>query len=263
LMEAVNSNLAKRHPDYDAITLLMKVREDMFTAGFRPRLATPMLLAILGRLKDREQGGVLSKAGYRSAESDTVLSFAQEADEAAKELSGRKMNAPIDSYRFLEKVPLDQVAYLLAESRNSAALSKIRAYLNKWRPVRIGLPGVAQELQTLGMERGPKFDAIVEQMFAMQLTGRGKTLEEREKILRKLSGIKEAPKKKEKKGAKTAEKSHAAAAGKHTEASAAAAKAATKAHHRERLGAGKPAAKAAPPSRGKPAAGAKKSGGRK
>jgi len=36
LMEAVNSNLAKRHPDYDAITRLMKVREDMFTAGFRP-----------------------------------------------------------------------------------------------------------------------------------------------------------------------------------------------------------------------------------
>ena len=47
---------------------LMKVREDLFTAGFRPRLATPMLLAILGRLKDRELSGVLSKAGYRSAE---------------------------------------------------------------------------------------------------------------------------------------------------------------------------------------------------
>jgi tRNA nucleotidyltransferase/poly(A) polymerase len=263
LMEAVNSNLAKRHPDYEAITRLMKVREDMFTAGFRPRLATPMLLAILGRLKDREQGGVLSKAGYRSADSDVVLSFAQEADEGAKELSGRKMNAPIDAYRFLEKMPLDQVAYLLAESRNSAALSKIRAYLNKWRPVRIGLPGVAQELQTLGMERGPKFDAIVEQVFGMQLTGRGKTPEEREKILRKLSGIKEAPKKKEKKGAKPADKGHAPAAGKQTEASAAAAKAATKAHHRERLGAGKPAPKAAAPARGKAAGGAKKSGGRK
>src|ERR1700688_564415 len=65
LLEAVNANLAKRHPDYDAITRLMKAREDLFTAGFRPRLAAPMLLATLGRLKDREQGGVLSKAGYR------------------------------------------------------------------------------------------------------------------------------------------------------------------------------------------------------
>jgi hypothetical protein len=263
LLEAINPNFAKRHPDYDAIARLMKVREDLFTAGFRPRLATPMLLAILGRLKDREQGGVLSKAGYRSAETDAVLGFGQEADEAAKELSGRKLNAPIDAYRFIEKMPLDQVAYLLAESRNSAALSKIRAYLNKWRPVRIGLPVVANELGALGMERGPKFDAIVEQVFAVQLTGRGKTPEEREKILRKLSGIKEPPKKKEKKGAKVAEKPHAAAAGKQSEASAAAAKAATKAHHRERLGAGKSGAKPAPPARAKSAAGAKKSGGRK
>ena len=262
LLEAVNPNLAKRHPDYDSITRLMKVREDLFTAGFRPRLATPMLLAVLGRLKDREQAAVLSKAGYRSAESDAVLGFGEEADAAAKELSGRKMNAPIDAYRFLEKVPLDQVAYLLAESRNSAALSKIRAYLNKWRPMRIGLPGVANELEALGMARGPKFDAIVEQVFAIQLTGRGKTPEEREKILRKLSGIKEVPKKKEKKSAKGAEKSHAAAAAKHTEASAAAARAATKAQHRDRI-VSKHGAKAAAHARGKAAAGAKKSGGRK
>jgi len=263
LLEAVNRNLAKRHPDYDAIARLVKVREDLFTAGFRPRLATPMLLAVLGRLKDREQAAVLSKAGYRSAESDAVLGFGEEADAAAKELSGRKMNAPIDAYRFLEKVPLEQAAYLLAESRNSAALSKIRAYLNRWRPMRIGLPGVANELEALGMARGPKFDAIVEQVFAIQLTGRGKSPEERVKILRKLSGIKEAPKKKEKKGAKGAEKSHAgAAAGKHTDASAAAAKAATKAQHRERI-VSKHGAKAAAHSRGKAAAGAKKSGGRK
>jgi hypothetical protein len=222
-----------------------------------------MQLAVLGRLKDREQAAVLSRAGYRSAESDAVLGFGQEADEAAKELSGRKMNAPIDAYRFLEKVPLDQVAYLLAESRNSAALSKIRAYLNKWRPIRIGLPTVGNELEALGMARGPKFDTIVEQVFAIQLTGRGKTPEEREKILRKLSGIKEAPKKKEKKGAKGAEKSHAAAAGKQSEASVAAAKAATRAQHREHLGAGKHGAKGAPPAHGKAAAGKKKSGGRK
>src|SRR5437868_586329 len=163
LLEAINPNLARRHPDYDAITGLMKVREDLFTAGFRPRLATPMLLAILGRLKDREQAGVLSKAGFRSAEAEEILGFADEALEAQKELVGRKMKAPIDAYRFLEKLPLDQMAYLLAESNNSGALSKIRAYLHKWRPVRIGLPAVANELEAIGMPRGPKFDAIVEQ----------------------------------------------------------------------------------------------------
>src|SRR6266478_3297468 len=213
LLESINPVLAKKHPGYEAIGRLMKVREDLFTAGFRPRLATPMLLAILGRLKDREQASLLSKVGFRAAESAVVLEFQEVALEAQRELLGKKMKAPIDAYRFLEKLPLDQMAYLMAESNKSAALSKIRAYLNKWRPVRLGLPGVAAQLEALGMPRGPKFDNVVEQVFAMQLTGRGKTPEEREKILRKITGIKEPPKKKEKeKKPKGTDKAHAAAA---------------------------------------------------
>jgi tRNA nucleotidyltransferase/poly(A) polymerase len=229
LMEVVNPNLAKRHPDYEGIARLMKVREDLFTAGFRPRLAAPMLLAIL----------------------------------AQKELIGKKMNAPIDAYHFLEQMRLDQIAYLLAESTNSTALSKIRAYLNKWRPVRIGLPMVANELEALGMARGEKFDQIVEQVFAIQLTGRGKPPEEREKILRKLSGIKEVPKKKEKekKPAKAAEKAHgtAEAAAKQSHGTAAG-KAAIKAQHKAHGAAGKASA---PATHGKSAAASKKSSGRK
>ena len=264
LLEAVNPALAKKRPAYDAIGRLMKVREDLFTAGFRPRLAAPMLLAVLGRLKDREQANVLSKAGFRSAESEAALGFEEESLEAQKELVGRKMNAPIDAFRFLEKLPLDQMAYLMAESNKSAALSKIRAFLNKWRPIRIALLVVATELEALGMQRGAKFDQIVEQVFAMQLTGRGKTREEREKILRKLSGIKEPPKKKEKekKPSKAADKARAAAA---------MGDAAHKKHAAAKIEAarGKPAPpkphakRAAPASHGKSAASGKKSHGRK
>src|SRR6266853_2686351 len=101
LLEAVNPVLAKKHPSYDAIGRLMKVREDLFTAGFRPRLAAPMLLAILGKLKDREMANVLSKAGFRSGEAEAALDFGQESLDAQKELLGRKMNAPVDAFRFL------------------------------------------------------------------------------------------------------------------------------------------------------------------
>jgi tRNA nucleotidyltransferase (CCA-adding enzyme) len=264
LLEAVNPVLTKKHPDYEAINRLMKVREDLFTAGFRPRLAIPMLLAILGRLKDREQASLLAKAGFRSAEAAAVLEFEEEALEAQKELLGRKMNAPIDAYRFLEKLPLEKMAYLLAESSKSAALSKIRAYLNKWRPIRLGVPAVAAELEALGMARGPKFDQVVEQVFGMQLTGRGKTKEEREKILRKITGIKEQPKKKEKeKKPKGTDKAHAAAAmgdaAKHKHAAAKAdAKHGAKEKHAPAKSAGKPAA-----ARSRAAASGKKRTGRK
>src|SRR5262249_26924847 len=187
------------------------VRDDLMMTGLRPRLSVPMLLAVLGRLKDRELSSALTKAGLRAAEADSVLSFEERALAAQKELTGKKTQTPIDAYRFLEKMPVEQLGYLLAESNNSAALSKMRAYLNKWRPMRAGLPSISSELETLGMPRGHRFDEIVNQMFAIQLTGRGKTPEEREKILRKLSGIKEQPKKKEKekKPAKSAEKAAA------------------------------------------------------
>jgi tRNA nucleotidyltransferase/poly(A) polymerase len=267
LLEAISPVLAKKHPGYEAIGRLMKVREDLFTAGFRPRLATPMLLAILGRLKDREQASLLSKVGFRSAESAAVLEFEEVALEAQKELLGKKMKAPIDAYRFLEKLPLDQMAYLLAESNKSAALSKIRAYLNKWRPVRLGLPGVTAQLEALGMPRGPKFDNVVEQVFAMQLTGRGKTPEEREKILRKITGIKEQPKKKEKekKPAKGTDKAHAAAAmGSAAKHKHAAAKADAKHAAKGKPARAKSAAKHhAPAPRGKTAPASKKRHSRK
>jgi tRNA nucleotidyltransferase (CCA-adding enzyme) len=198
LLERVHPMIAKKHPGYDAINRLIKVRDDLYMAGFRPRLATPMLLAILTRLKDRELSSTLSKLGYRSAEIEAIEKFPEKAAEIQKDLTGKKTKTPIEAYRYMEKIPMEYVAYLLAESSNSAALSKLKAFLHKWRPVRQALPIVGTELEALGMPRGPKFDQIVQDVFAIQLNGRAKTPEERVKILRKLSGIKEPPKKKEK-----------------------------------------------------------------
>jgi tRNA nucleotidyltransferase (CCA-adding enzyme) len=224
LLELVHPLLAKKHPDYEALSRLFKVRDELFMAGFRPRLATPMMLAILGRLKDRELANVLSKLGFRSAEIETIEDFPDKALNVQKDLAGKKAKTPIEAYQYIEKLPLDVVAYLLAESNNSAAVSKLKAYLNKWRPIRQALPVVSTELEALGMPRGPKFDQIVHEVFAAQLNGRGKTPEEREKILRKLSGIKEQPKKKEKEKKTKAAERHAAHEAIHAKQKSAAAK---------------------------------------
>jgi tRNA nucleotidyltransferase (CCA-adding enzyme) len=238
LLERVHPILAKKHPGYDAINHLIKVRDDLYMAGFRPRLATPMLLAILGRLKDRELSNTLSKLGYRSAEIEAIEKFPEKAQEIQKDLTGKKTKTPIEAYRYIEKIPMEYVAYLLAESSNSTAISKLKAFLHKWRPVRQALPIVGTELEALGMPRGPKFDQIVQDVFAIQLNGRAKTPEERVRILRKLSGIKEPPKKKEKEKKPTK-------AEKHVE-TAAEKKSAAEAHHatREKHKAGMKAAAA-------------------
>jgi hypothetical protein len=116
-----------------------------------------------------------------------------------KLLTGPKTAAPRDTYTFLEKAPLELLAYILAESSNGKAVGKIKTYFSKWKPLRQALPGVATELELLGVERGPKFDKVVEDFFQLQLLGRARKPEDHAKILRKLAGIKELPKKPEEK----------------------------------------------------------------
>ena len=199
LMGVVHPLLEKRHPDYDAINRMFRVREDMVSSGLRPRLFAPVTVAILGRLKDSERKSVLSRMSLPSSELRSVQDVEPEALKIVKLLSGPKTSAARDAYAYLERAPLDLLAYILAESSNGKAVGKIRTYFSKWKPLRQALPGVATELEVLGMERGPKFDKVVEDFFQLQLLGRARKPEDHAKILRKLAGIKELPKKVEEK----------------------------------------------------------------
>jgi len=198
LIGAIHPRLARRHPHYEALNRLVRVRDDMVGAGYRPRLFAPATLALLGRLKPRERGAALSRMEFRSAEKDAILGLEAEAKKLVKMLSSRKTATPRDAYNFLEKVALDLLAYTLAEFSNAKARGKIRNFLHKWRPLRLALPSVAAELEALGMPRGPKFDKVLEDLFQLQLLGKGRSPEDRIKLLRRLAGIKEPPKKKAK-----------------------------------------------------------------
>jgi tRNA nucleotidyltransferase (CCA-adding enzyme) len=199
LLPMIHPTLAKRHPDYDALNRITRVREDMVNAGLRPRLFGPVALAILGRLKDGERRSALGRMGLPASELRTVQEVEPEAQKIVKLLAGPKTASVRDAYAFLEKAPVDLLAYILAESSNTKAVSKIRAYFGKWRPLRQALPGVAAELEALGVERGPKFDKVLEDFFQLQLLGRARKPEDHAKILKKLAGIKELPKKAEEK----------------------------------------------------------------
>jgi len=199
LLGVLYPQLAKRHPDYDAINRITRVRDEMWGAGFRPRLFAPVALAILGRLKDRERSAALSRMALRSVEIHSITELESEAAKIVKLLSGPKTASPRDAYAFLEKTRQDLLAYILAESSNSKAVGKIRNYMFKWKPLRHALPGVATELEAVGLERGPKFDKVLEDFFQAQLLGKARKPEDHGKVLRKLAGIKEPPKKVEEK----------------------------------------------------------------
>jgi len=199
LLHSVAPQLAKRHPHYDALARLVRSRDELLSAGLRPRLTIPTAAAILGKLKSRDLSTVLHRAKFRASDISSILKLEGEGKKLVKILISRKAAVPRDAYTLLEATPMEITAYVLAESKNTKAKAQIRNYITKWRPLRMNLPSVVTELEALGMERGPKFDKVVEDFFNAQLKGKAKLPEERTKLLRKLSGIKEVPKKEEKK----------------------------------------------------------------
>jgi tRNA nucleotidyltransferase (CCA-adding enzyme) len=207
LLEAISAQLAKRHPHFEMLARILRARDDLAAAGIRPRLAVPVTYAALGKLKDRELSSALHHLEYRQQEIEAVTGLEERAHKVVAMLAGRKTAAPGEAYAFLEKTPPDLLAFILAESSNSKAVGKIRTYLNKWRPLRQALPAAILELESIGMAHGPKFDKVIEDLFQAQLQGKARNPELRLKLLRKLSGIKEPPKKKlDEKGKKPADK---------------------------------------------------------
>jgi tRNA nucleotidyltransferase (CCA-adding enzyme) len=212
MLAAIHPQLQRRKPDYDSLNKLTRLRGNLMAAGLRPRLNVPVTYYTLGRLKDREAAAAMRNMEFRAAEIKEVDELVPEAQKIVQALKGRKTNAPKDGYFYLASVPAEMLAFIEVEMPNPKAISKIRSYLQKWRPLRLGLP--VAELDALGVPRGPKFDKIIEDLFELQLRGRGRDPESRVKILRNLAGIKEEPKKKPEKEKKRKSKEAAAGEGK-------------------------------------------------
>ena len=193
LLGAIHPQLQKRKPDYESLQKLSRVRGNLFSVGIRPHLQIPVTYYIFGRLKSREAAAALRSMEFRSAEIEAIGELVPEAQKIVKILKGRKTNAPRDAYAYIATMPPDMMAFIEVEMPNPKILSKLRNYVQKWRPLRQALP--AAELDALGFARGPKFDKVLEQLFEMQLRGRGRNPEDRTKILRQLAGIKDEPKK--------------------------------------------------------------------
>jgi tRNA nucleotidyltransferase (CCA-adding enzyme) len=194
LLEAIHPKLQRRKPDYDSLNKLARIRGNYLAVGLRPRLHVAVTGYILGRLKAREMAAALRNLEFRSAEIDAISELVPEAQKVVKILKGRKTNTPRDAYAYLASLPPEMLAFIEVELPNPRALSKIRNYIQKWRPLRLALP--IGELDALGIPRGPQFDKILDQLFDLQLRGKAKTPEDRTRILRDLAGIKDEVKKK-------------------------------------------------------------------
>ena len=196
LLTIVHSKFGSRKPDYKGLESLVKAREELMSINRRARLAAPTLYYIFGRFSRVERSNALKQIGLRAAEVQIVAGLEEQADAAVKVLSSAKMKDARTAYDTLEKMPTETIAFLLTYTRQSKVLQRINAYITKWKPMRAALP--AAQLELLGVPRGPKFDAVLESFFTMQLHGRVRSPEDYDRVLRNLAGIKPEPKKKAK-----------------------------------------------------------------
>ena len=248
LLNVVHPKFSSRKPDYKGLEALVKAREELASVNRRARLASPTLYYIFGRFSRIERTNALRQLGLRAAEVQAVAALEEQADAAVKLLSSAKMKDARVAYDTLEKVPSETIVFLLTYTRQSKVLSRVKAYLTKWKPMRAALP--ATQLELLGIPRGPKFDQVLENFFTLQLHGRVHGQEDYERVLRNLAGIKLETKKKakpEKKGKEPAKPAPPAAKGAFAQHAAkrAAAAAASGAGHKPGTAAPAPPAKSA------------------
>ncbi len=210
LLLLIHPMLQKKKPDYDSLNKLGRARGNLLSAGLRPRLHVAVIYYTLGKLKDREASSALRHLEFRAAEIEEIDELVPKAQAEVKVLKGRKTASSKEAFTYLASMPPEMMAFIEVEMPNSQVMAKFRNYLQKWRPLHMSLP--LGELEALGVPRGPKFDKVIDQFFDMSLRGKGKTPEDRTKILKNLAGIKDEPKKPEKEKKKKGEKEAPAAA---------------------------------------------------
>jgi tRNA nucleotidyltransferase/poly(A) polymerase len=120
-----------------------------------------------------------------------ALGLDREAQKLSRLLAGPKANLPSQVYHMLSDQPLPLLLFLLVHYPSVKIQTRVKNFLLKYPQVRAQLP--RGELQSLGVEAGPKFEKILEQVFLDQLDGKLKTHQQLTKTLRELAGIKEAP----------------------------------------------------------------------
>ncbi|HUY13598.1 MAG TPA: hypothetical protein VMX16_08210 [Terriglobia bacterium] len=114
-----------------------------------------------------------------------------EARKVAHELKGRRGKTPTDVYYLLSGVPSYVLLYMLVNLQQAPLQSKLKNFLIKVPQVRAQLP--REELLSLGLGPGQKFEEVLEKIFLAQIDGKIKTPLQLSKALRTLSGIAEPP----------------------------------------------------------------------
>jgi tRNA nucleotidyltransferase (CCA-adding enzyme) len=187
LLAALDRKLASAKISYDRFDKIRSVGRlvpgaDTFLLNFH---------CLVEKLPPAEKSRLAKKIIGDAGLIKQALGLEREAQNLSRLLAGPKANLPSQVYRILSDRPLPLPLFLLAHYPHKKIQTSVRNFLVRSPQLRAQLP--RGELQSLGVEAGPKLDKILEQLFLDQLDGKLKTHQQLTKAMRELAGIKEKP----------------------------------------------------------------------
>lgn len=182
LLRAWSPRLQGSGKNWQAITRATKAAQTLAQAGMRAPSFPVFLYLLVRKLPPRERSEFVKRLNLPRPEREAFQKLEPGAKALAKELSGKAANSPAKLYQLLAGAPADLILLVQVESPQKKIQSRIKTYLEKYRPLRSRLP--EKELQQLGVAPGtPRSQKILTAYFYGVLEGKLKTKSEQAKFL--------------------------------------------------------------------------------
>jgi tRNA nucleotidyltransferase (CCA-adding enzyme) len=187
LLEGLDNHLSAKKLPYAQF-------EKIRAAAHNLPAADPFLL-YLSALSEKLPSAYRAKFGKKvlgdSKLAQAAARLELEAHKVAQDLKGRKGNTPSEVYRLLSAVPSHVLLYMLVNLQQAPVQTRLKNFLFKYPQVRAKLP--REELLSLGIEPGPKFEEILEKIFIGEINGKIRTPSQVTKALRTIAGVSAPP----------------------------------------------------------------------
>ena len=171
LLIALHPHLQGPRLNLHGIAQATKIAQTLPQYGLKPPSFDLFLYLLLVKLPPRDSADLLKRLELKKPESQGWQKLETEGKHAAKEVAGSAGGSPTKLYHLLSGVSSDVLVLLQTEFANAKVQSRVKAYLQKYLPLRYQLP--RQELESLGIPpNSPRFQEILEAYFFAAIEGK-------------------------------------------------------------------------------------------
>lgn len=182
LLAAVSPRLQGAGIDWQSIAKTSKASHALALMGLRAPSFPLFLHQLTRKLPARDKAALLKRLQIRAGEAALPLKLEAGAKKLAKELQGSHANSPTKIYQMLSKAAPDLLLLLLTGAGNAKAQARLKAYLEKYLPLRSRLPHKEAEAQ--GVSAGsPRMTKILDAYFYASIEGKLRTPAQEQKFL--------------------------------------------------------------------------------